>query len=190
MFEVDPKNIIVTAPKYKNLTGNAYVVSDDGTIILNAKDTSKSNMNKEQFEYRKNMVIRLVRRCITESKLNRDKSKQCLRQSLNINNNVSHFPFAVFTAAFVELIKNREIRPSSDDKLIASLYRIFAEFHDDVANDGDDKVKEKLNLEADRYHVLSTWSQLGKMLKGGTRRKKHAKKHTMKKRRTSHRSRK
>ena len=190
MFEVEPRNIIVNVPKHKNLTGDAYNVNKNGAITLYAKNSSKLNMNKEQFEYRKNMVIRLLRRCTTESKMNRDKSKQCLRQSLNINNNVSHFPFAVFTSAIAEMFKNRELRPSSDDKLVASFYRIFAEYHDEVANDGDDKVKEKLNNEADRYHKLSTFGQLSKMLKGGTRRKKSTRKHTMKKRRTTRQSRK
>lgn len=179
MFEVDQRNIVVGLPKYKNITGNAYNVNNKGVITLYSKNSSKVNMNKEQFEYRKNMIIRLIQRSIENGQMNRDKSKDSLRKSLQNVNIIANLPFPLFTAAFSELIKNRIISPTRDAKLIGSFYRIFADFHDEVAEDGDQEVKQKLQMEADKYHKLSTFGQLSKMLKGGTRKKRQQKRKTI-----------
>lgn len=173
MFELNVKNIALSMP-YQNLTGNAYNLKN-GKVIL-PRNTSKNNMNKEQYKVRKNMIVRLIQRCVMPN--DRDRSKKCLRDSLNNVNNIAHLPFVLFTDAFKELLTTRVLSSSRDSKLIASFYRILSEFHDQVAENGDDQVKDKLNKEADKYQPLSDMGKLSKMLRGvgGTRRKRHARK--------------
>lgn len=203
-YEVYPNNVkkvfkkIITPKLHKNITGSEYRtfasnnLNKNTQIIVynrNRRDNKKNEILSEQFIYRVGMLVRLIDNCVTQVGFNRDKSKELLRKSLNNVNNTSKWPFDIYPAAFKVLIKDRTLSPAKDDKLIASFYRIFSEFHDDVAEDGDTQVKQKLQKEADRYNKLSFFSNVGKRIRGRgcTRRRHHKKKRHTRRRRTCRR---
>lgn len=180
MFEVDQGR-----NTYQNITGNSYQINRaTGNVFVNEETNNKTILNNQQ-SYRVGMIIRLITSCL---KKKRDDTKFYLRRSLKNVNVVAHLPFSIFPAAISQMIKLQILSPTRDARLIASIYRIFSDFHDPVAEDGDAAVKQKLNEEADKYHTLNFTGQLSKMFKGGTRRKHRAqhklRKQTKKRRQT------
>jgi hypothetical protein len=144
---------------YQNITGPAYQLNAEGITL----HTEEGNLAGEQRAVRIQKVSRLITKCVQAG----ERAKQCLRDSLVNLNDIGHLPFEIFRSAFLELLQSRVLSPARDGRLIGSMYRIFAEFHDPVAEDGDAEVRAKLEAEGEKYSPLSAMGRWGKMLKGG-----------------------